>query len=65
MNLYLKYQSPNTFGSKDKVQVKDFEKLKTMSKFKIKVTRSKVLVPKERSLHNASNLEYQGYSLFS
>jgi hypothetical protein len=27
---------------------------KTRSKFKIKVTRSKVLVPKERSLYNAS-----------
>ena len=52
------YQSPNKFGSKDIAQVKVFQnevKIQDQShKFKIKVTRSKVLVPKERSLHNAS-----------
>jgi hypothetical protein len=52
MHLYLKYQNSSTYGSKDIAQVKVF--FKTRSKFKIKVTRSKVLVPKERSLHNAS-----------
>jgi hypothetical protein len=51
MHLYLKYQNPNTFGSIDIAQSKVF---KTTSKFKMKVTRSKVVVPKERSLHNAS-----------
>jgi hypothetical protein len=48
MHLYLKYQSPNTIGSRDIVKVKFF---KTRSKFKIKVTRSKFLVQNERSLH--------------
>jgi hypothetical protein len=46
MHLYLKYQSLNTFGSKDIAQVKLF---KTRSKFKIKVTRSNVLVHNKRS----------------
>jgi hypothetical protein len=32
MQLYLKYQSPSTFGSKDTVQVKV---LKTKSQFKV------------------------------
>jgi hypothetical protein len=53
MHLYLKYQSPNAFGSKEIAQVKVVF-FKTRSKFKIKVTRSKVLVPKEKSHHNAS-----------
>jgi hypothetical protein len=48
MHLYFKYQSSSTFGSKDIAQIKVF---KTRSKFKIKVTRSKVLVQNEKSLH--------------
>jgi hypothetical protein len=58
IHLYLKYQSPNKFGSKEIAQVNFFQnevKIQDQShKLKIKVTRSKVLVPKERSLHNAS-----------
>jgi hypothetical protein len=50
--LYVKYQNPIPYGSKDIAQVKVF--FKTRSKFKIKVTRSKVLEPKERSLHEVS-----------
>jgi hypothetical protein len=46
--LNVKYQNSIPYGSKDISQVKVF---KTRSKFKIKVTRSKVLVPKERSHH--------------
>ena len=54
MNLYLKCRSPNTFSSKDIVQLKVYQNSdkiqsswyqNTRSKFKIKVTRSKVLVP--------------------
>jgi hypothetical protein len=41
-----KASKPNTFVSKDIAQVKLF---KTRFKLKIKVARSKVLVPKERS----------------
>ena len=52
------YQSPNKFGSKDIAQVKVFQnevKIQDQShKFKIKVTRSNVFIPKEWSLHNAS-----------
>jgi hypothetical protein len=47
MHLYLKYQNLNTFGSKDVVQPVQVKVFKTRSKFKIKVTRSKVLVPKK------------------
>jgi hypothetical protein len=43
---------PNKFGSKDIAQDQVFQN--TRSKFKIKVTRSKVFVLKERSIHNAS-----------
>jgi hypothetical protein len=51
MHLYLKYQSPNTFGSKDITQVKVFQNY-------VKVqTRSKVLVQNERSLHEVSICE--------
>jgi hypothetical protein len=32
MHLYLKYQSPNTFGSKDAVQVEVFSKLRQSSR---------------------------------
>jgi hypothetical protein len=53
--LYLKYQNPILYGLKDIAQVKVF--FKTRSKFKIKVTRSKLLVPKERSLHEVSICE--------
>jgi hypothetical protein len=49
MYLDLKYQSPNTSGSKHVVQVKVFR-----TRSKLKVTRSNVLVPKEWFLHNAS-----------
>jgi hypothetical protein len=59
MHLYLKYQSLNTFDSKDIIQVKVF--FKTRSKFKIKVTRSKVLAPKE-IIH--LYLMYQSYNTF-
>jgi hypothetical protein len=48
MHLDLKYQSPNTFGSKDIAQVKSFF-FKIRSKIKVQV-----LIPKEGSLHNAS-----------
>jgi hypothetical protein len=50
-NLYVKYQNPIPHSSKDIAQVKVF---KTTSKFKIKVIRSKVLAPEERSIQNAS-----------
>jgi hypothetical protein len=53
--LYVKYQNPIPYGSKDIAQVKVF--FKTSSKFKIKVTRSILLVPKERSLHEVSICE--------
>jgi hypothetical protein len=49
--LYVKYHNPISYGSKDKARLKFF---KTRSKFKIKVTRSKVLVPRELSFHEVS-----------
>jgi hypothetical protein len=52
--LNVKYQNPIPYGSKDIAQVNFF--FKTRSKFKIKVTRSKLLVPKERSLHEVSTV---------
>ena len=47
--LYVKYQNPISYGSKDIAKVKIF---KTRSKFK--VTKSKVLLPNEQSLHEVS-----------
>ena len=47
----MKYKSSFPLGSKDTAHVKV---LKSMSKSKVKVTRSKVLVPKQRSHHEAS-----------
>jgi hypothetical protein len=52
MHLYFKYQSSSTFGSKDIAQVKVFQ---IRSKLKIKVTRSKVLIKNERSLHETNS----------
>ena len=46
-------QNPIPFGSKDIAQVKVFQK-QVKVHCKVKVTRSKVLVPDERSLHEAS-----------
>jgi hypothetical protein len=51
--LYVKYLNPIPYGSKDIAQVKVF--FKTRSKFK--VTKSKVLVPKGKSLHEVSICE--------
>jgi hypothetical protein len=50
--LYVKYQNHIPYGSKDIAQVKVFENL-----VKVPSSRSKVLVPKERSLHEASVCE--------
>ena len=64
MNLYLKYQSPNTFSSKDIVQLKVYQNSDKIQSHKFRSlgtkklgqsskSRSQVLVPKERSLHHA------------
>ena len=47
-SLNVKYQKPIPYSSKDIAQVKVF--FKTGSKFKIKVTRSKLLVKKNKGL---------------
>jgi hypothetical protein len=52
MHLYLKYQSSSTYGSKDIAQVEVLSKLGQSSRSRSQ--GQKVLVPKERSLHNAS-----------
>ena len=45
---HVQYESPITFGKKVMVKVKVF---KSRSNFKVKVTRSKIMVPCERSCH--------------
>jgi hypothetical protein len=57
MHLYLKYQSSNTFGSKDIAQVKVFSKLGQSS-------RSKVLVPKKSLSIMHLYPKYQSSSTF-
>jgi hypothetical protein len=52
MHLYLKYQSPNTFDSNNIAKLK-FSKLSQKVRDQSQL-RSKVWVPKEMSLHNAS-----------
>jgi hypothetical protein len=68
MHLYLKNQSPNKFGSKDIAQVKVFQnevKIQDQShKFKIKVTRSKVLEQKKGLFIMHLYLRYQSSSTY-
>ena len=47
-NTHVQYESPITCGKKFMSKVKFF---KTRSNFKVKVTRSKIMVPGERSCH--------------
>jgi hypothetical protein len=54
MHLYVKYQSSSIYGAKDITQV-SFSKLSQSSRSRSQ--GQKVLVPKERSLHNASTSE--------
>ena len=46
--VHMKYESPNSSGSEAMAKVKVF---KSRSNFKVKVTRSKIWVPTERSCH--------------
>ena len=50
----MKYKCPITCHSKDMANVKVFE---SGSNFKVKVTRSKILVPIERSCHKEHTYE--------
>jgi hypothetical protein len=50
----MKYESPITYHSKDMANGKV---LKSGSNFKVKVTRSKILVPVERSCHKEHTYE--------
>ena len=45
--MYIKYESPTSSGKEDMAKVKVF--FKSRSNFKVKVIRSKILVPIERS----------------
>ena len=47
-NVHMKYESPTSSGFEAMAKVKVF---KSRSNFKVKVTRSKILVPMERSCH--------------
>jgi hypothetical protein len=53
----MKYESPITCHAKDMANVIKF--LKRGSNFKVKVTRSKILVPIERSCHKETHMIYE------
>ena len=50
----MKYESPTSSGWEDMAKVKVFE---SRSNSKVKVTRSKILVPMERSCHKKYTYE--------
>ena len=53
-NVHMKYESPTSSGSEAMTQVKVF---KSRSNSKVKVTRSKILVPIKRSCHKEYTCE--------
>ena len=56
----MKYESPTSSGKEAMAKVKVF--FKSWSNFKVKVTRSKMLVPMEKSCKKEYTCEYETYS---
>ena len=64
MNLYLKYQSPNTFSSKDIVQLKVYQNLDKIQSHKFRSLGTKKLGQSSKSRSQGQKSWYQKKGLF-